>query len=113
MFTHWDALKKWIVDSKEYLLWRYSIDGQYTRWQQATTNKKDYLLKDKQLLKEGKGYLKLNLIRDSKLNEYLCTSLKQKSKKQLSVLFVFIILPLLLIGLYQWDKHRIKTYKSC
>ena len=110
LFTHWDALKKWIVDSKEYLLWRYSIDGQYTRWQQATANKKDYLLKDKQLLKEGKGYLKLNLIRDSKLNEYLSTSIKQKNKKQLSVLFVFVILPLLLTGLYQWDKHRIKTY---
>jgi len=109
LFTHWDELKKWIVDSKEYLLWRYSIDGQYTRWQQATSNNKDYLLKDKQLLKEGKAYLKLNLIRDSKLNEYLSSSLTQKSKKQLSVLFVFII-PLLLIGLYQWDKHRIKTY---
>jgi TPR repeat protein len=110
LFTHWDALKKWIEDSKEYLLWRYSIDGQYTRWQQVTTNKKDYLLKDNQLLKEGKAYLKLNLIRDSRLNEYLRASLKQKSKKQLSVLFVFIILPLLLLGLYQWDKHRIKTY---
>ncbi|GAA6171990.1 hypothetical protein NBRC116592_16600 [Colwellia sp. KU-HH00111] len=110
LFTHWDALNKWIVDSKEYLLWRYSIDGQYTRWQQATSNNKDYLLKDKQLLKEGKAYLKLNLISDSNLNEYLSTSLKQKSKKQLSVFFVFIILPLLLAGIYQWDKHRIKTY---
>ena len=110
LFTHWDALKKWIVDSKEYLLWRYSIDGQYTRWQQATANKADYLLKDKQILKEGKGYLKLNLIRDSKLNEYLSTSLKQKNKKQLSVFFVFILLPLLLTCLYQWDKQRIKTY---
>ncbi|MGB2739424.1 MAG: PEGA domain-containing protein [Cognaticolwellia sp.] len=110
LFTHWDALKKWIIDSKEYLLWRYGIDGQFTRWQQATANNKDYLLKDKQILKEGKAYLKLNLIRDSKLNEYLSTSLKQKSKKQLSVFFVFIILPLLIIGIYQWDKHRIKTY---
>jgi TPR repeat protein len=110
LFTHWGALKKWIEDSKEYLLWRYSIDGQYTRWQQVTTNKKGYLLKDNQLLKEGDAYLKLNLIRDSRLNEYLRASLKQKSKKQLSVLFVFIILPLLLLGLYQWDKHRIKTY---
>ena len=110
LFTHWDALKKWIIDSKEYLLWRYSIDGQYTRWQQATANKKDYLLKDNQLLKEGKGYLKLNLIRDSKLNEYLSTSLNKKNRKQLSVFFVFIILPLFLIGIYQWDKQRIKTY---
>lgn len=110
LFTHWDALKKWIDDSEEYLLWRYSIDGLYTRWQQTAANKANYLLKDKQLLKEGKGYLKLNLIRDSKLNEYLNTSLKQKSKKQLSVFFVFILLPLLLIGIYQWDKHRIKTY---
>ena len=110
LFTHWDALKKWIVDSKEYLLWRYSIDGQYTRWQHAKTNKKHYLLKDSQILKEGKAYLKLSLIRDSKLNEYLSTSLKQKSKKQLSVFFVFIIIPLLLAGTYQWDKTRIKTY---
>jgi TPR repeat protein len=110
LFTHWDALKKWIVGSKEYLLWRYSIDGQYTRWQQATKNNKDYLLKDNQILKEGKAYLKLNLIRDSKLNEYLSTSLKQKSRKQLSVFFVFILLPLLLTGTYQWDKQRIKTY---
>jgi TPR repeat protein len=110
LFTHWDALKKWIEDSKEYLLWRYSIDGQYARWQQAKANKKDYLLRDNQLLKEGKAYLKLNLIRDSKLDDYLSTSLKQKNRKQLSVLFVFIILPLLLIGLYQWDKTRIKTY---
>ena len=110
LFTHWDALKKWIEDSKEYLLWRYSIDGQYTRWQQTTANKADYLLKDNQTLKEGKGYLKLNLIRDSKLNEYLSSSLKQKSKKQLSVFLVFIVLPLLLSGLYQWDKQRIKTY---
>ena len=110
LFIHWEALKKWIVDSKEYLLWRYSIDGQYTRWQQATTNKADYLLKDNQLLKEGKDYLKLNLIRDSKLKGYLSASLKQKSKKRLSVIFVFIIIPLLLTGLYQWDKQRIKTY---
>jgi len=110
LFTHWDALKKWIEDSKEYLLWRYSIDGQYTRWQQATANKKHYLLKDSQILKEGKTYLKLSLIRDSKLNEYLSASLKQKNKKQLSVFFVFVILPLLLTGLYQWDKLRIKTY---
>ncbi|MBA6304914.1 ATP-binding protein, partial [Colwellia sp. MB02u-14] len=110
LFTHWVALKKWIVDTKEYLLWRYSIDGQYTRWQQVTANKKDYLLKDNQLLNEGKGYLKLNLIRDSKLNYYLSTSLKQKNRKQLSVFFVFILLPLFLVGLYQWDKQRIKTY---
>jgi TPR repeat protein len=110
LFTHWEALKAWIEGSKEYLLWRYSIDGQFTRWQQATTNKADYLLKDNQLLKEGKDYLKLNLIRDSKLKGYLSASLKQKSRKQLSVFFVFIILPLLLAGIYQWDKHRIKTY---
>ena len=110
LFTHWDTLKKWIEGSKEYLLWRYSIDGQYTRWQKATTNKKDYLLKDKQILKEGKGYLKLNLICDSKLKGYLSASLKQKNRKKLSVFFVFIILPLLLVGIYQWDKHRIKSY---
>jgi TPR repeat protein len=110
LFTHWDTLKKWIEGSKEYLLWRYSIDGQYTRWQKATTNKKDYLLKDKQILKEGKGYLKLNLICDSKLKGYLSASLKQKNRKKLNVFFVFIILPLLLVGIYQWDKTRIKTY---
>ena len=104
LFSHWDALKKWIEGSKEYLLWRYSIDGQYTRWQQATVNKTDYLLRDNQILKEVKAYFKLNLINDRKINEYLRSSLKNKYKKQLSVFFIFILMLIASIG-FMVDKQ--------
>ena len=110
LFSHWKELKEWIENSKEYLLWRYSIDGSYARWQKAPKNHKNYLIKDNQLLKEGKEYQKLLIIFDRKLDDYITLSLKAKNQKNYTFFFIFIVLPVLSIGLYQWDKNRIKTH---
>ena len=110
LFSHWKELKEWVENSKEYLLWRYSIDGSYARWQKAPKNHKNYLIKDNQLLKEGKQYQKLLIIFDRKLDDYITLSLKAKNQKNYTFFFIFIVLPVLSIGLYQWDKNRIKTH---
>lgn len=110
LFSHWKELKEWIENSKEYLLWRYSVDGSYARWQKAPKNHKNYLIKDNQLLKEGKEYQKLLIIFDRKLDDYITLSLKAKNQKNYTFFFIFIVLPVLSIGLYQWDINRIKTH---
>lgn len=110
LFSHWKELKEWIENSKEYLLWRYSIDGSYARWHKAPKNHKNYLIKDNQLLKEGKQYQKLLIIFDRKLDDYITLSLKAKNQKNYTFFFIFIVLPVLSIGSYQWDKNRIKTH---
>jgi len=113
LFSHWDELKQWVEHSKDYLLWRYSIDGQYNRWLKSQENKDkgaDYLLKDKELLKEGKLYQQKKIINDANLSHYLKISLKKKRKTFFSLTFWLIIFPLMLVVLYQWDQHRIKSY---
>ena len=110
LFNNWNKLKEWVENSKEYLLWRYSVDGSYARWQKALKNHNNYLIKDNQLLIEGKQYQKLLIIFDRKLDEYVTLSLKAKNQKNFTLLFIFIVLPVLAMGLYQWNKNRIKTH---
>ncbi|GAA6171999.1 hypothetical protein NBRC116592_16690 [Colwellia sp. KU-HH00111] len=109
LFTHWGALKKWIKDSEEYLLWRYSIDGQYIRWKENKNNK-EYLLKDNLFLAEGKVFDKEGLISDGRIYEYLIKSLKAKRNRKLYRFTAFILLPAIIFSTYLWEQNRIKTY---
>ena len=108
LFDKWDQLKEWIERSKEYLLWRYNVDGTYFRWQQAKIKKNDHLIQDVQLIKDGRKYQKSNLIFDKNIDQYLTLSLKSKRKEKYSLIFTCVVLPILLISLYQWDKTRTK-----
>ena len=113
LFSNWTTLKKWLNSSKEYLLWRYSIDGQYNRWKTARFNEddsKEYLLKDKGLLRDGRLFLRDEIIKDVSLERYIKESQKNKIKSRSSSFLLFVVLPLMLIALYQWDQHRIKSY---
>ena len=109
LFTHWEALKVWIEGSKEYLLWRYSIDGQYIRWKENEKNKK-YLLKDNLFLAEGKVFDKDGLISDGVIYGYLIKSLKAKRNRTLYRFTAFILLPAIIFSTYLWEQNRIKTY---
>ena len=113
LFSNWTTLKKWLDSSKEYLLWRYSIDGQYNRWKTARFNEddsKEYLLKDKDLLRDGRLFLRDEIIKDVALERYIKESKNNKIKSWSSLFLLFIFLPLMLVALYQWDQNRIKSY---
>ncbi len=110
LFSRWDHLKEWIESCKEYLIWRYSVEGSFIRWQKNLINKKDHLIKDGHLLKEGKRYQKSSHIVDKKLDTYLCLSIRHKNQRKFNFFITLFVLPLILFSVYQWDKGRIKTY---
>jgi len=113
LFSQWHELKEWVESYKDYHMWRYSIDGQFIRWREikkAQSKSKAYLLKDRILLKEAKLYQKKEMICDNNLRKYIVLSQKHKRKSIFTFLFVFVVFPALVIALYQWDQHRVKSY---
>ena len=110
LFSNWDQLSSWIESFKDYLQWRYSIDGQYNRWSKNQNIKNVYLLKDKELLKEGKRYQKNKIITNADINRYLQDSKKQRAKSFLNIAFWFFVLPTIVASFYYWDHSRLKIY---
>ncbi|GAW97861.1 MULTISPECIES: nSTAND1 domain-containing NTPase [Colwellia] len=107
LFNNWNELKQWVTNNKDYLEWRYSVDGQFLRW--CSEQKNNYLIKDNRLLKEGWRYYKNGIVSDNRLAKYLKLSKRYKTNVRFSFSFIFIILPLLLSSIYYWDQQRVKS----
>jgi len=113
LFSSWLELNAWLEEHKEYLSWRYSIDGQFNRWKEAVeiSNKsRRFLLKDKFLLDEGLTYLRRGVIQEKETRLYVTSSKKNKQKWQIGLVFGLLILPMMSFVFYQWDQNRIKSY---
>ncbi|WP_019029047.1 SEL1-like repeat protein [Colwellia piezophila] len=108
LFNNWNELKEWVTKNKDYLEWRYSVDGQFLRW--CSEQKNNYLIKDNRLLKEGWRYFKSGIISDNHLAKYLKLSKQHKTNTRLRISFIFIVLPIFLSSFYYWDLNRVKSY---
>jgi len=113
LFTSWIELNGWLEKYKEYLSWRYSIDGQFNRWKEAveiSSKSRRFLLKDKFLLNEGLTYLRRGVIQEKETRQYVTSSKNNKQKWQIGLVFGLLIFPMLSFYFYQWDQNRIKSY---
>lgn len=104
LFESWLILKEWITQSKEYLLWRETIEAQCQQWK--LNKKKSHLLKDSFLLKEASNYLHNNQISEPYIEKFILESLKNKAKLRLQQTSFFIFLPLIIVFIIFWDKNQ-------
>ncbi len=109
LFSNWHQLADWVSVNKDYLVWRYSVDGHLRHWNRCRRSK-TALLDNRRLLKDGKKHLKRGAFLDFELKSYIAQSLKKQLISRLKVISTFVLLPLFFLSIYVWDQQRIKTY---
>ena len=114
LFLNWIELKEWVQRSNSYLLWRYSIDGQFSQWDQsALPNSNTYLLRDKALLKRGRIFKSDGFIKDVRLNQYIDSSEKKRFQSIAGTLIFALMVPFIFLSTYYVIEVRVeKKYYS-
>tara|TARA_B110000908_G_scaffold97774_1_gene115444 strand:- start:3941 stop:8929 length:4989 start_codon:yes stop_codon:yes gene_type:complete len=108
LFLTWIELKEWIKRSNAYLIWRYSIDGQFSQWSRSTPREsKAYLLRDSELLKRGRRFKSEGFINDVRLGQYVYLSEKKRSRNIAGLIVAVLLVPLIYFTTYYLNEVRI------